>query len=199
MADKVRNAVLDVLPRVEKGLNQYLAIQQGFCEVDVSQNLDFQRQYNAFYKVQRRTMAWKECYFSIMQEMKQRDKNVSFAEVLDRIHAATGLWEASFASKLVATINPTKPVIDSKVFKNMGLRLPGYAHPETRRDRIIDAYMELDRRMQGILDSDLGALLVHEFEKEYGKSIVSNMKMLDLILWKSESPELREYLQHLGN
>lgn len=198
MTEVIRNAVREVLPEVEDGLPKYLAIQQRFGEVDVSQDNDFQSRFKAFYRV-RRNPTWQQPYFEIMQEMKQRGQNVSFAEVLDRIHDDTGCWEASFASKLVATLDPSKPVIDSKVLKNLGIRLPGYTHPETRRDRIVEVYERLNRRMNGIVASDLGAFMVELFEKRYGKSVVSNMKMMDFILWKSESPVLREYLQNLEN
>lgn len=47
-----------------------------------------------------------------------------FHDVLRALHHATGRWEASFASKLVATFDPSKPMIDAVVLTNVGLRLP---------------------------------------------------------------------------
>jgi hypothetical protein len=42
----------------------------------------------------------------------------------EELHRTTGRCEASFASKLSATIGPTMPVIDSVVLRNLNLRLP---------------------------------------------------------------------------
>jgi hypothetical protein len=48
-----------------------------------------------------------------MSEM--RDNLLDFRTCLTRIHVATGNVEASFASKLPATLNPTLPVLESVV------------------------------------------------------------------------------------
>ena len=51
-------------------------------------------------------------------EIAKRDE-LKFDVVLDLLHQETNRYEASFASKLIATINPSMPVIDSIVLKNL--------------------------------------------------------------------------------
>ena len=49
---------------------------------------------------------------------------INFPEALRALRERTGRLEASFASKLVATLDPNKPVIDKFVLSNFNLRLP---------------------------------------------------------------------------
>jgi hypothetical protein len=74
---------------------------------------------------------WQEVFYGLMARAKHQD--LPFHEVLHALHDATGRHEASFASKLVATFDPSKPVIDAVVLKNVGLRLPPYAAAQIGR------------------------------------------------------------------
>ena len=65
--------------------------------------------YDGFYRV-RRNEEWRKYYFKLMQEM--RSKDVSFGDILTSINKETGRIEASFSSKLLATINPNYLIWD---------------------------------------------------------------------------------------
>jgi hypothetical protein len=99
------------------------------------------------------------------------------------LHAATGKLEASFASKLVATIDPDQPVIDSMVIDNVGLRLP----PRTATDRldgIIRLHATLARWYREQLGCAAGVEIVSQFRKAYPAAPVTDTKALDLVLWQ---------------
>lgn len=59
-----------------------------------------------------------------MERMKK--VNVSFEEVLQYLYSDLGRVEPSFSSKLVATIDDSKPVWDVHVLNNLGLKQPYY-------------------------------------------------------------------------
>src|SRR5216117_2452383 len=61
-----QNDIRDTLPRVKKGLDQYVDIQSRLHSVDVSEDVDFQRMFTAFYRV-RRNKKWRTRFFSILQ------------------------------------------------------------------------------------------------------------------------------------
>ncbi len=91
--------------------------------------------------------------------------------------------EASFASKLVASIDPDQPVIDSLVLKNLGLRLP----PKTSHDRfsrIVDLHRDLAEWYHAQLASLEGVRALERFRKAYPDARITDMKALDLIIWK---------------
>jgi len=51
--------------------------------------------------------------------------SVSFGELLLRLFQKTGQIEASFVSKMPASIDPDQPIWDSMVLKNLNLKLRG--------------------------------------------------------------------------
>jgi hypothetical protein len=109
------------VPRLNTGLNQYLWIQTNRHTTDIRSNLLFRRRFNHFYRV-RRGLEWQDHFFDLLESKKT--KQTQFFEVLDALHKATNRYEASFASKLLATIDPSMPVIDSIVLRNLNLKLP---------------------------------------------------------------------------
>ena len=105
------------------GLDGYAQIQQAACETDVSSDADFQRLYNRFYRV-RRNAEWQSAYYEIMQREKA-SADLSFEDVLREMHGRTGNVEASFMSKMIATLDPNRPIWDSIVLEKLGLKLRG--------------------------------------------------------------------------
>ncbi len=55
---------------------------------NVSYDLDFQREYNYFYKV-RRNAEWRQQYFNLFEKCKKR-RNVSFGLILEEMYSNTG-------------------------------------------------------------------------------------------------------------
>ncbi len=103
------------------GLEGYARIQRTVRKTDVSSDADFQRFYNRFYRV-RRNAEWQSAYYEIMQREKT-SADLSFEDILREIHERTGNVEASFASKMIATLDPDRPIWDSIVLERLGLRL----------------------------------------------------------------------------
>ena len=110
------------LPRVECGAGEYRQLQSELRDRDVSRDHDYQRRFVGFYRV-RRDARWRDAFFQMLQSCKSQPLTIE--AVLHRLHEATGQVEASFASKLVATINPNLPVIDSVVLRNLGHQASG--------------------------------------------------------------------------
>ena len=74
------------------------------------------RRFNAYYGV-RRNAAWRTLFYARFEAAKASPlpSAALFEDVLSGIQADTGRVEASFASKLVATLRPDSPIIDSVV------------------------------------------------------------------------------------
>ena len=104
--------------------------------------------------------------------------------MLDALHSATDRYEASFASKLLATIDPDMPVIDSIVLRNLAVRLPAYGS-DRRRSRIVELHGQLLASLNGFLKTDVGRYLVERFRTAYPDADVTEIKMLDLVLWQT--------------
>jgi hypothetical protein len=100
------------------------------------------------------------------------------------LHRATGRYEASFASKLLATVRPEMPVIDSIVLRNLGLTAPRYNAPN-RHSRLDRLHETLTLWFRAFLRTDTGRYLVKRFREEYPQARISKVKMLDLVLWQT--------------
>jgi hypothetical protein len=165
------------------GLDQYLRIQRCFHECDVSSDREFQRHFDAFYRV-RRTVEWRTSFLRLLEQSKAAP--MSFPDALGAIYVSTNRVEASFASKLVATLDPGKPVIDKFVLSNFGLRLPASSAAD-REARIIKIYDSLCSKYDALLRDSIGALIIEMFDQRYPNSTVSPLKKVDLVLWQIRS------------
>lgn len=171
------SAALDL---VSEGLERYKWIQSSLRSCDPSTDPEFQRRYGGFYRV-RRSEAWRSNFFKLLKDV--RDGGATFEEILTGLNVSTGRVEASFSSKLYATVHPDNPVIDSIVLQNLRLRLPGY-YDRGRLPKICALYAQMREMYEGYLSTKQGQRLVLEFEKRHPKSGIRPMKMLDFVLWQ---------------
>lgn len=148
---------------------------------DISNDTEYRKRFGGFYRV-RRNVQWRDAFFQILERGKSAP--MSFGEALRALHAETGKVEASFASKLVATLDPAQPVIDSVVFKNLGLKLPAAASVD-RFSEIQNLHRRLSEIYSDYLASESGRNLVKRFRESYPDAEVTETKMLDLVLWQS--------------
>ena len=88
---------------------------------------------------------------------------MTFAETLD---AATGRYESSFASRLLATIEPRMPVIDSIVLRNLKLRRPRHG-ARGCADRIVDLHAGLVTTFRAFSERKPGRHLVERIHSAY--------------------------------
>lgn len=117
--------IVEAIKSARKGIRQYLEIMSLISKVNVAEDRDFQRKFNAFYRVRQRPPHWYRAYFSYLETSK--GNKASFDDVLDKLQALTGRYEPSFASKFVATLDPEQPVWDVWVLRNTHTRVPSYS------------------------------------------------------------------------
>jgi hypothetical protein len=156
-----------VLSDVEHGLTQYLWIQNRFRQVDVRIDAQFQRAFNSFYRVLR-NRRWRDEFFRLLESGKEC--SWTFGEALDHLFQFCGRFEASFAGKLVATLNPNLPVVDSIVLDNVGAKIPRWGS-EYRRARILDLYDRMRVMFEEFLRTETGVYLVEQFQQRYGQEV----------------------------
>lgn len=170
------------LSDLSRSVDQYLEIQALFNQHRHENSLGskFKKRFRNFYKL-RGTSEWQDDYFKCLHEARNED--VNFPDVLRAI--SKNRLEASFASKIVATINPNMPVIDRFVLKNVGLRLP-YYYTDDRRGAIHRLYECLISTYEKYLISSDGMATVGAFYQRFpqGRKRVTPLKAVDFILWR---------------
>lgn len=178
--DQIRQTI--ACPELRTGLAKYLVIQSHIAAPEpIATNAEFRRRFNGFYRV-RRGEPWQAGFYSLMDRACREP--LSFSEILHALSTETGRCEASFASKLHATVNPDWPVIDSVVLGNVDARLP-WPWASDRMARIERLYHDLAECFRQYLHGPDGQFLVAEFRKAHPGHPITATKMLDLVLWQS--------------
>jgi hypothetical protein len=169
------------LMKIEKGLRKYCWIQEQVHKTNVTTNRDFQRMYNGFYRV-RRNDEWQMHYYEVMEQAKTG--TLGFREVLKELRKRTRRLEASFASKLVATLYPDRPVIDRFVLEYFRLSLP-YHYQADREMKVVEVYESLTKKYVELMSKPEARSICDMFVARYPWAIITDLKKEDLILWQT--------------
>lgn len=180
--------IIDAKTTLEKvlaeslGLPEYEYIMKNVCQTDVSGNADFQRKFNHFYKI-RRNQEWRRKYYQIFEKNKAEKDEVTFENILCNIYVFTDTIEASFASKMLATLNPDKPIWDSRVLNFLGLKPTGKSD-SNRQDSTIEIYGKIEEWYRKYLSTAEAEENIRIFDEMLpGYSWISNVKKIDYIIW----------------
>lgn len=170
----------NALNRLEHKMDTYIWLQSQVRVCDLSANKEFQRKFSGFYRVRRGSL-WKERYFDLMESSKLG--GIEFPDALREISRRCGGIEASFASKLVATLDPSKPVIDKFVLEYFGMRLPRWGS-EGRERKTVELYRHLGEKYSAFMQTSEGKHIQDSFDRRYPDLQISELKKLDLVLWQ---------------
>lgn len=171
------------LKKIKQGLEKYIKIIDRLHKVNVHKDKEFQKLYNGFYRVRQRKADFYEIYYDYLENNKCNE--VTFGEAIKYIYDRTGRVEASFASKLVANINPNLPIWDSFVLSNLNIDKPKqYKKSEVRIKESIEAYKILQDKYENFLLTNNAKVLIELFNNEYQNTCISDTKKIDFILWQ---------------
>ena len=149
-------------------------------KTDVSKDTDFQRTYNAFYRG-RRNAEWRKAYYNLFE--KAKDSIPSFEFIIRTMYEATGNIDASFSSKMLATLNADMPIWDRYVVQNLCLSMRGRTK-ENQLKSAIDLYNQMVNWYDDFLQAENGRDCIAEFNRTLPEYVwMSNVKKIDFYLW----------------
>lgn len=174
--------IVIAINKARKGIAQYLEIMDLLRHVDVSRDRNFQRKYNAFYRVRQRPKEWYELYFSHMESGKANPP--SFDSTIDYIFTVLGRYEPSFSSKLVATLDPHQPVWDEFILRHTNQKPPLYG-TKNRVERAKVVYRNIQRWYEQYLPTEEARRVIELFDREVkDHERVTDLKKVDFVLWQ---------------
>ena len=182
--------VLDRLKSVETALVTYDYLQRSLRACDVATSSEYQRAFNGYYRMRQRPQTWCDLFFSIL-EREKRSNAVAFRWVLEEIFRESGRLEASFSSKLVATIDANSPVWDQHVLGNLGLKAPSWSRDTERRlQRCVELYSSIRSWSSRAIQLDGFGEWRSRFDCQFPRfRHFTDIKKLDLLLWQSRQAE----------
>ena len=178
MPDVNLNEAIAKLKKREKDIRTYFEIMQMAEHPD---DPAFQKKYDAFYRV-RRNEAWRSEYFKLMTDFRKRS-NPTFGEILLRLQQKTGQVEASFSSKMLATLDADMPIWDSNVIRVLDLKLTGNT-TELKMSNAVVLYDRICRWYKAFLQTENAQNMIRRFDTEFPEfKAMSATKKIDFILW----------------
>ena len=148
---------------------------------------NFEKLFNRYYNV-RRSESWRREYYSIFEDALRRDA-VTFEQILRELYGRTNRIESSFSSKMLATIDDSKPIWDRRVIsaiKKIDPTTPAMLTCAIGRnvERAIEGYRILEDVCGELLHGSFGRDCVVCFDSLFDQyADISDMKKLDNVLW----------------
>ena len=115
--------------------------------------------------------------------IKARTGRYSFGRIITELYELTGNIEASFSSKMLATIDSSKPIWDQYVLHNLGLKLTGKTADE-KLQNTIELYSKIEKWYDNYLSSAEGQRNIEVFDNllpDY--RWINDVKKIDCLLW----------------
>ena len=177
------------------GLTAY-AKTLAFTTINVATDENYQKNYTNYYRV-RRDDTWLKKYYEYFEAHKN-DESISFEQILRYLsnipHKVkkssvnpTGLAtsvEASFSSKMLATINHNYPIWDSQVVRALGIQLDDSLRGEAKIRAYIEAYNELTQEIRAFIDTTEGIGCIKQFDATFPNyTYLNSFKKIDFFLW----------------
>ena len=199
-----------------KGLNSYLIIMELIqSDIPVTENLDFQKAFRSFYIPSSKDEAFISNFFAIMEQFR-KGGIPTYRETLEKIYEETGEVHYSFSSKLLHTLNPESPILDSIVMNWLGYSIQNkktiYKGKKTAKQieekekqdakNRIDYYCavyddvcsEYKKHLQNTPKIRLALSRFNEVYPQFKN--ISDVKKLDTLLWRlkdEKRPSILDY------
>jgi len=168
------------LPEIRNGVDKYLKIMGDLHKRDVSNDTEFQKTFNGFYRMRQRTKEFYQAYFGYMETNKSSE--IAFEDVLTFLYQQASRIEPSFSSKLLATVNPEMPVWDVNVLSNLSIQPPRYYH-KNRLEATVNTYLVLELWYTKYLTTQNARDVINAFDAVYPNTNITPTKKIDLSLW----------------
>jgi len=186
VTENIKNDIKKALREVKDGLRKYVKIMELFRDkkIKISENKEYQKLFTGFYRI-RGNPEFFDGYYGFMD--KHRDNVPSFEDTLDYLYKF-GRLESSFASKLLATIDPKLPVWDKYILFHFGLGNQRTSTKMDKQKRINHAntvYNKLQQGYKNFFTTEESRLWIELFDEHYPEyKELKSIKKIDLILWR---------------
>lgn len=107
--------------------------------------------------------------------------------MIGSLYVETGNVEASFSSKMIATIDPEKPILDQYVLQNLGLELKG-KNPREKIGNAVEIYHRIEAWYAEYLKTDEALENIAEFDRWLPSyAWITDVKKIDYLLWSKRT------------
>lgn len=191
----INKNIVKVLNSIDRDsdINTYLKIMEIFNEGFISNNEIFKSVYRKYYQLNAARLSENYCshYFKVMDDFRYKE-NISIKVVVEELYKVPtnakdkNIIMFSFATKLLHTIDNTRPLYDSFVGDF-------YFFPQIKinwsYDKKLSTYLQgygfLQQESKRILDNQLLSESIEKFRKRFElPQVYTDQKIIDTLLWR---------------
>lgn len=179
-----------ILTGLDESIAVYNFLQARFQQKeDITKDLLFQFVFRSFFRLDNAGLGapFKTRYFELMEECRD-SPSFNFASVLRPLYDIETLkgknsFQFSFATKMLSTIDPQRPVYDREVARMFGYKqLPG-GEFDDKLKICLDRYQHIEDSYRQILSDKLLPATFSAFDEAFPQHNLSAVKRLDFIFW----------------
>jgi hypothetical protein len=163
---------------------------------DLATDVNFQKNFTNYYRV-RRDDGWLQEFYKFFEENKN-NKEITFEKIIRHLSNVehkvkktkknpTGkakTVEPSFASKMLATINPNHPIWDGQVLRALNIKVDEALSHEDKIKECIEVYQRIEKEIATFIATDEGQQCIALFDKVFPScKCFSDYKKIDFYLW----------------
>lgn len=194
-----------ILENLNESIAVYNFLQTRFQQKeDVSKDLLFQFVFRSFYRLDNAGLGaqFKTRYFELMEELRD-SPSFKLALILRPLYDIKTLkgkntFQFSFATKMLSTIDPQRPVYDREVARMFGYtQLPGGEFADKLKI-YLDRYQNIEDSYRQILSDKLLPATLSAFEEVFPQHNLSDVKRLDFIFWAAGKVKVKGKLVDAG-
>ena len=181
--EKIRQNQSAIMEKLNpKVLATYCWLQDNLHKQNVAVDTEYRKKFSGYYRMRFVSQEYRDQFFKLFEEIKS-ESFPSFRAVSQKLFQVDGKHEFSFITKMLHTIEPSRPIYDSQV--DIALEIHRYYQPnfeeKLRQDEHILAQISAAYRE---LASSPGMIeLLAEFDKIIPGHTMSAEKKIDFILW----------------
>ena len=181
--EKIRQNQTAIMKKLNpKVLATYCWLQDNLHKRNVAVDTEYRKKFSGYYRMRFVSQEYRDQFFELFEEIKS-ESSPSFRVVSQKLFQVDGKHEFSFITKMLHTIEPSRPIYDNQV--DIALEIHRYYQPnfeeKLRQDEHILAQISAAYRE---LASSPGMIeLLAEFDKIIPGHTMSAEKKIDFILW----------------
>ena len=163
-------------------MEKYFWLEEHLNKCNVSASEEYQRKFAHYYRMRFVSKEYRQAFFALFEKVKDQ-KEVPFEEVARHLYTVDGKHEFSFITKMLHTIDTSKPIFDSQVKAALQINRTYEPDFEKMLQRDIGILNQISEQYQVLLAPAQIQELLSEIDRRSNPRKMSTEKKLDFILW----------------
>ena len=183
LASKIRHNQTVIIEKISpQMLNTYYWLQDNLRLRNVADDVEYRRRFAGYYRMRFVSQRYRDSFFSLFEAIKN-DAELSFVDIARRLFQVDGKHEFSFISKMLHTIDPSRPIYDSQVDHALQIHRTYQPNIELKIRQDEEILKQISSVYRSLETSAEMANPLAAFDRIIPTHSMSTAKKLDFLLW----------------